>query len=256
MLPIMSGCCSHPRRRRDGLAVQRAALLLGPVWAAARSCLLLFWIAFLIDLPAVVGIGVGLVGNLGGPEQARAERLVRQATARAEQAAQAEAGGADNAAGLKSSAAALQRAADAAAEKAQAAKRQGPLIAAGGLLLLLAGRLLCGVLANRMLQRRFARWRSERNLRHGLSMPLAALAGLFCLFAYGLTAYRFAAAAPPAWLAAAPSNRDWHGRVAAVLDRLMEDLGRAGAGVFGAITGAINLVLDGFALPSPARPGR
>ena len=231
-----------------------AALLLGPVWAAARGCLLLFWIAFLVDLPAVVGIGVGLAGNLGGPEQARAERLVRQATARAEQAAQAEAGGADNAAGLKSSAAALQRAADAAAEKAQAAKRQGPLIAAGGLLLLLAGRLLCGVLANRMLQRRFARWRSERNLRHGLSMPLAALAGLFCLFAYGLTAYRFAAAAPPPWLAAAPSNRDWHGRAAAVLDRLMEDLGRAGTGVFGAITGAINLVLDGFAAALTGTP--
>ena len=109
------------------------AALLGPVWAAARGTMVLFWIAFFLEMLAVVQIGVGVAGNLGTAEQARAERLSKQADARAEQAKAAEAAGADNAAGLKSSAGALQKAAAAALSQAQVAKEKAPLLIGLGL---------------------------------------------------------------------------------------------------------------------------
>jgi glycine betaine/proline transport system permease protein len=224
-----------------------AAALLGPVWAAARGTLVLFWIAFFLELFALVQIGVGLAGNLGAAEQARAERLTKQAEARAEQAKAAQAAGADNAAGLTSSAAALERAANAARVEAEAAKARGPMIAATGLATLLLAKLISGLLANRMLERRFSRWRSTPALHRGLNYPMAFGALVFCLIAYGLSAYRFAVASPAAWLTAAPSNRDWQAALASLLDRAMESVAEAGDSFFSAITGAITFVLDAFA---------
>lgn len=231
-----------------------AAALLGPVWAAARGTLVLFWIAFFLEMLAVVQIGVGAAGNLGTAEQARAERLVKQAQARAEQAKAAETAGDDNAAGLKASAAALRKAADAAGARAEAAKAKGPLLIGMGFLTLLVAKVVTGLLANRMLERRFARWRSAPTLCHGLNYPLMICALAFCAAAYGLSAYRFAAATPAAWLTVAPSNRDWQAALSSALDRLMETIAHFGEGVFNAITGAINLVLDALAYALTGTP--
>jgi glycine betaine/proline transport system permease protein len=230
------------------------AALLGPVWAAARGIVVLFWIAFFLEMLAVVQIGVGVAGNLGTAEQARAERLTKQATAREEQAKAAVAAGADNAAGLKSSAAALQKAADTANSQADAAKGKAPLLIGSGLVTLLLAKLASGFLANRLLERRFARWRSTPTLRHGISYPLSLCALVFCALAYGFSAYRFAGAAPAAWLTVAPSNRDWQAALSSALDGLMEGISHAGEGFFGAITGAISLVLDGLSYALSGMP--
>ena len=231
-----------------------AAALLGPVWAAARGTMVLFWIAFFLEILAVVQIGVGAAGNLGTAEQARAERLSTLAQERAEQAKAAEAAGADNAEGLKSSAAALERAANAARLQAETAKTKGPMLIALGLVTLVFAKLITGFLANRMLERRFARWRSFPSLRRGLDYPLALGALVFCILAYGFSVYRFAGAAPAAWLTVAPSNRDWQAALSSGLDRLMEGISHAGEGFFGAITGAISLVLDGLAYALTGMP--
>jgi glycine betaine/proline transport system permease protein len=231
-----------------------AAALLGPAWAAARGIAVLFWIVFFLEMLAVVQIGIGMAGNLGAAERIRAERLTKQADARAEQAKAAQAAGADNAEGLKSSAAALQRAADAAKLQAQAAGGKAPLLIGAGLVTLLLARLASGFLANRLLERRFARWRSNPALRHGLNYPLALCALVFCIVTYGLSVYRFAWASPAAWLMAAPSNRDWQVGLSSALDGLMEAVSHAGEGFFGAITGGISLVLDGLSYALTGMP--
>ncbi|WP_210242631.1 ABC transporter permease subunit [Mesorhizobium sp. B2-4-17] len=231
-----------------------AAALLGPVWAAARGTMVLFWIAFFLEMLAVVQIGVGAAGNLGGAEMARAERLTKQAEARAEQAKAATAAGADNAEGLKSSAAALEKAASAARQQVETARAKVPLLIGAGLLTLLVAKLITGFLANRMLERRFARWRSQPTLRHGLDFPLATGALVFCLLAYGLSVYRFAVAAPAAWLTVAPSNHDWQAALSSGLDGLMAAISHSGEGVFGVVTGAISLVLDGLAYALTGMP--
>ncbi|CDX36419.1 putative Glycine betaine/proline ABC transporter, permease protein [Mesorhizobium sp. SOD10] len=224
-----------------------AAALLGPVWAAARGLTLLFWLTFFLETLAVVQIGVGAAGNLGAAEQARAERVTKQAQARAEQARAAEAAGADNATGLKSSAAALEKAANNARLQAEAAKAKAPRVIVSGVVTLLLARLIAGFLANRMLERRFARWRSKPTLQRGLNYPLALCALAFCIAAYGLSAYRFAAPTPAVWLTAAPSNREWQAALSSWLDSLMGAISHLGDGFFGGITGAISLVLDGLA---------
>ncbi|TPK19675.1 ABC transporter permease subunit [Mesorhizobium sp. B2-5-9] len=224
-----------------------AAALLGPVWAAARGITLLFWLTFFLETLAVVQIGVGAARNLGVTEQARAERVSKQAQVRAQQAEAAEAAGQDNAAGLKSSAAALEKAADSARMQAEAAKAKAPLVIGSGLVTLLLARLLAGFVANRMLERRFALWRSKSTLQRGLNLPLALCAFTFCIAAYGLSAYRFASSTPAGWLTAAPSNREWQATLSSALDSLMAAVSHLGDGFFGGITAAISLVLDGLA---------
>ncbi|TPM22617.1 ABC transporter permease subunit [Mesorhizobium sp. B2-2-2] len=231
-----------------------AAALLGPVWASARGIAVLFWIVFFLEMLAVVQIGIGIVGNLGAAEQARAERLTKQAEARGQQAKAAQAAGVDNAEGLKSSAAALQRAADAAKLQAEAARSKAPPLIGAGLVTLLLARLAAGFLGNRLLERRFARWRSTPALRHGLNYPLALSALVFCILAYGLSVYRFAWATPAAWIMAAPSNRDWQAGLSSALDGLMEGIAHAGEGFFGAVTGGISLVLDGLSFALTGMP--
>jgi glycine betaine/proline transport system permease protein len=221
-----------------------AAAILGPVWAAARGVAVLFWLAFFLQILAVVQISMGLAGNLGAAEQARAVRLTERADARIAEALSAEKAGAANAAGLRNTAAALDRAAGAARKEAAAARAKGPLVVGSGVFTLLLAGLLAGFLANSMLEKRFARWRSARNLRKGRNYALALAALAFCIAAYGLAAYRFAAAAPAAWLTAAPSNRDWQAGLSSLLDGLMEHVAKLGSGFFGAVTGGISGVLN------------
>ncbi len=231
-----------------------SAALLGTVWTAVRGTMLLFWIVFFLELLAVVQIGVGVSGNLGTAELARADRLERQALDRAQQAEAARLAGADNAEGLASSAAALERAATTARAVADEARAKGPMIAGLGIATLIVARLIAGFLANRMLERRFSRWQSNRSMRHGLNYRLAAATAMFCVAAYALSAYRFGAVAPVAWIATAPSNRDWQAALSIWLDTAMDTVAAVGDGFFGAITGTINLVLDGFAYALTGTP--
>src|SRR5690606_34976144 len=110
--------------------------------------------------------------------------------------------------------------------------------------------------ANPMLQRRFTRWRSDRRLRAGFDMPFAVFAAGFCILAYGLTGWRVAAQSPPAWLVAAPVNRDWQSIVAGMLDRALDTLSKSGDAVFTAITDVINAVLNaaGYGLTTTPWP--
>ncbi|MDB5552952.1 MAG: opuAB [Rhizobium sp.] len=224
-----------------------AAAILGPIWAAARAIAILFWLAFFLETLAVAQLATGFAGNLGGEQRVRAERLDRQVAERRIEAQKAKDAGEASADSMMRSADGLQRAADNARKQAEAAELRGPMLVGSGLATLLIGKLLTGVLANPMLQRRFTRWRSDRRLRSGFQYPMAALAALFCVLAYGLTAWRVAAQSPPDWLIAAPVNRDWQANVAGMLDRALEALSKSGDAVFTAITGLINSVLDGVA---------
>ena len=224
-----------------------AAALLGPVWAAARGIPILFWLAFFLETLAVAQLATGFAGNLGGEQRVRAERLVRQAEERRVEAEKAKAAGESSADSMMRSADGLKKAADNAVRQAEAAEAKGPVLIGAGLLTLAIGKLLVGLLANPLLERRFNRWRSDRRLKHGFRLPAALAAAGFCLAAYGLTAWRVAAQAPPSWLAAAPVNRDWQSSVASLLDRLLDGLSKSGDAVFTAITGVINTALDAAA---------
>jgi glycine betaine/proline transport system permease protein len=244
------------KKRAYAWSFNYAAALFGPVWAAARGVTALFWLIFLLQAVAIVQISVGAAGNQGLAEQARAERLTAQAQARADQARAAEATGSTDTQDLRSAAAALTKAADAARAKADAARASRSSILVSGTGMFLIAGLISGLMANSMLERRFTRWRSRANLRHGRSYLLGSCAFLFCVTSYALSAYRFAAASPGSWLTAAPANRVWQVALSSGLDRLMDGLARVGSGLFGAITGGISMVLDavGYALTGTPWP--
>jgi glycine betaine/proline transport system permease protein len=244
------------QKRAFAWSFNYAAALFGPVWAAARGVTVLFWLIFLLQAVAIVQIGIGAAGNLGQAEQARAERLTALAQARDDQARAAEAAGTSDAQSLRGAAAALMKAADAARAKIGAARATRSSFLVSGTVLLLVTGLIGGLLANTMLERRFARWRSASDLRHGCNYRLGTCAFLFCAAAYALSAYRFAGASPGDWLTAAPSNRAWQVALSSGLDGLMDSLARVGSGVFGAITGAISTILDavGYALTGTPWP--
>jgi glycine betaine/proline transport system permease protein len=236
-------------RSRAGFtwSLNYAAGLLGPVWAAARGIPLLFWLAFFLETFAVAQLAVGFAGNLGGDQRVRAERLVKQVAERRVEAQKAKDAGEASADSMMRSADGLQRAADNARKQAEAAEAKGPMLIGSGLLTLVIAKLLTALLANPLLERRFARWRSNRQMRSGFHAMAAMVTACFCLLAYGLTAWRVAAQAPPGWLLQAPVNRDWQGAVASVLDGALSGLSKSGDAVFTAITGVISAVLDGAA---------
>jgi len=243
-------------RNRRGIvwSFNWAAALGGPVWAAARGVTILFWLVFCLQVFAAVQISVGSAGNLGAPEQARATRLTAMAESRARQAKAAEAAGAANAAGLKNTAAALDRSAAQARNEAARVRAKGPLVLAGGIASLLIGALVSGLLGNLLLEKRFSRWRSRPEIGAGRKLALAVLTGCFCAASYALAAYRFAAASPFEWLAAAPANRNAQAALASMLDGLMSHLSNLGGGFFGAISAAIAGVIDAFGFALAGMP--
>ncbi|MFE0018040.1 ABC transporter permease [Mesorhizobium sp. NPDC059054] len=230
------------------------AALLGPAWAASRNLLVLFWITLLLHMAAVAQISIGASGNLGAAEQSRADRLTQQAGERAKQAQAARDAGAANADGLEKSAKALERAAAKAVATATAARAGGPRVLASGLATLAFSAALGGLLANGMLERRFTRWRSDRTLHNGRNHLLASCATLFCVAVFTLTAYRFATAAPPSWLAAAPSNRDWQAALSSGLDGVMRQVAQSGDGFFSLITRGLSGFLDALAYVLASMP--
>jgi len=223
-----------------------AAALLGPVWAASRRVSLVFWFALLVEIFAVALVAGGLSGDLGGDQRARAERLLKQADQRSAEAQKAKDEGRTDAESMAKSADALRRAAEKARQTADAAGKKGPMLIGTGLLVLLLGRALAGLMANPMLERRFARWRSDRSLPAGLDYRLGTAALVFGLAAYGLTAMRIGPAAP-VWLQSLPVNRDWQTYVAGHLDTALENMSTSGDAVFTAITSMINSVLGAAA---------
>lgn len=233
-----------------------AAALLGPVWLGARSLWAQFWIFWGLEIIAAVQIGLGLWGDLGAADLARAERLRAQAAARLEEANEALAAGASNAESLSASAEAIGAAADRAQQAADAAAALAPRYLAIGIGILVIAKILEGVQANWSLERRFSRWRSDRSIPTGIS-PLGTLAAVaMVLFAYPLTVYRFTVAAPPAWLVNAPADSSWRAAIANGIEAALEWLATNGGGLFAAITGTITAILNGleFALVTAPWP--
>ena len=76
------------------------AMLLGPLWGAARKLWGFFWIFIILEMLAWVQIGRGIWGDLGADSIERYERLLNKAAERRAQAEAALAEGSDNAEGL------------------------------------------------------------------------------------------------------------------------------------------------------------
>ncbi len=226
------------------LSLNLSAVALGPIWAASRSLWAYFWCFAIAELIAIVQVSRGLWADLGADERARAATISRRAAHRSEQAQEAIDAGMENAEELAESARFLERAAEEASAAADAAVAQGPWLVVLGLLLLLAIKFVEGAVSNWAMERRFARWRSDRSLRGGLNRVGAIFAGLFIPIVYAVTAYRFTATEPVSFLVSFPSEKKLYSAAARALDHAFDVLAAVGEGLFDAITLGIRTLLD------------
>ncbi len=221
-----------------------AAALLGPLWLGGRRLWGLFWMFLLAELMAFVQLGRGLWGDLGASHAAHALKLFQDAARRLAQAEQAAAEGAANAEGLAKAAKYTLQNAEKAQGMADAAAALAPMLTATGIILLLVIKGAQGVLANWALERRFMKWRSNRDLGSGITLNGLLGAGVMMLVMYPITLYRFTVSVVPDWLTAFPADKEWHITFVGWLDSSFEWLVIRGDGFFNSITHGIKIMLD------------
>ena len=230
--------------RKGTWTLNRAALLFGPLWAAARGLWGFFWLFAILELFALVQVGRGLWGDLGAPKRAEAERLQAKSDQIAADAEAALSRGESGAAALRESAANLARAAENAFLEAGAAAAGATTLLIVGLVLLVLFRLLEGLRADRVYERQYSRWRSDRRVPSGFSFSRLAAGLALAAIMFPATLYRFTVSQPAEWLRTVPISRTYHTGAANLLDRWFDRAAEAGAGVFDGITAGTEAVLD------------
>lgn len=220
------------------------AAILGPVWLGCRALWGAFWVAFALEMFAVVLVGIGLFGDLGGNAILRADRLALQAAERMTAAEVALKAGDSLGESMKRSAEALAAAAAKARDQAGAERAKAPVLVLSGVLLMAALHGLCGALANALLARRFRKWRGNRDLAHGLPSLRVAFSVLLPAVCFPLAIYRFATPAPPAWLQVFPAATDLRNQISRGIDAGVAELADSLSAMFAGITSAINALLN------------
>ena len=219
-----------------------AAAAMGPLWFAARGLWSWFALFVLAESFAMAQIVRGAFSDLGADEKERVARIMQTLESRREQFA----GGGENTEALARLVESLEggvteaRAAIAAAEESA-----GSLLAAGIVgLLLVKG--LQGVMANWLLERRFARWRSDKTVAFGLSGARAAAATVGYAAIILPTLLRFAAPGEWGHLAIFPAPPKWRAQTSGFLSDSTDALREAGEQVFDSVAFGINALLDGL----------
>ena len=143
-----------------------AAFLLGPIWFGIRGIWKWGLPFLLIEIFALIQIARGLFGNLGADALSRVEQIEGTLAFRREQLASAIEKKADNVAVFERAIASLEQAIKDLNLEAVAAQATGTSIALGGLVLLVFIKLVQGVLANPVLEKRYFNWLSDLSLIH------------------------------------------------------------------------------------------
>ena len=226
------------------LSFNSAAALLGPVWWAARHLWVGFWVFLFFEGIAFVQIFRGLLADLGSDEFARADRLSNMAEIRQNEADEAAAGGADNAEVLLESALALKSASEKAWSQAEQIAAQAPFLIILGIALILAVKVVQGLIANKVLKSRFQKWRADQSLPTGVDQLQILLTGAFYFVVIITCVYRFSAANVPDWLKEIPAEPSWRRSAESVIDNGVQWLTETFAVFFSGVTLTIRQLLD------------
>lgn len=222
-----------------------AAALLGPVWFGARGLWNWFLGVLILETAAYIQIGMGLFGDLGSAQRVRAESIQATLDLRYGQIEAAEsAGNTSTAESLRRAAESLEGAlvdADAAATLADAT---GLWFIGAGLLALTIVKFGVAALSNWTLEKQFGRWRSDKTVASGWSMPRATIAAVMSVATIVLSAVQFAQPTAYAVLGEFPNDGNWRLVVGDWIQEGFDWLRTAGRGVFDSITAGMRGLLD------------
>ena len=222
----------------------KAALLFGPAWCAARGLWNLFWLFTIAEIVALVQIGRGLWGDLGAAKLAEAEQLMQRAQDIRFEGGMAGVIGGETAGSAAEIAMNLEVAAEAATLDAQAAASLWWIYLLVGIVLFGVLRYVMGKYANRIYELQYSAWRVNRKIANGLSTKRLAFALVLLIVIVPLTLYRFTATTPVSWLVGVPVSNIYYTSSANALDSWFDSTAEAGAGVFDGITAAAQTALD------------
>ena len=222
----------------------KAALLFGPAWCAARGLWNLFWLFTIAEIVALVQIGRGLWGDLGAAKLAEAEQLMQRAQDIRFEGGMAGVIGGETASSAAEIAMNLEVAAEAATLDAQAAASLWWIYLLVGIVLFGVLRYVMGKYANRIYELQYSAWRVNRKIASGLSTKRLAFALVLLIVMVPLTLYRFTATTPVSWLVGVPVSNIYYTSSANALDSWFDSTAEAGAGVFDGITAAAQTALD------------
>ena len=222
----------------------KAALLFGPAWCAARGLWNLFWLFTIAEIVALVQIGRGLWGDLGAAKLAEAEQLMQRAQDIRFEGGMAGVIGGETASSAAEIAMNLEVAAEAATLDAQAAASLWWIYLLVGIVLFGVLRYVMGKYANRIYELQYSAWRVNRKIASGLSTKRLAFALVLLIVMVPLTLYRFTATTPVSWLVGVPVSNIYYTSSANALDSWFDSTAEAGAGVFDGITAGAQTALD------------
>lgn len=222
--------------------VNWAALIFGPLWAAARGVWAFFYLFAILELMAWVQIGRGLWGNLGADKLAEAARLQAKSDQLMAEAAQAT----DDIGAqlLLESAGNLSRAAENALVAGEATAASATTYLLVGLLLLGLFKLMAGLWADRVYERQYTQWRVNKRVSSGFDLYRLAGGCTLLLFVFSLTLYRFTVSQPDERIVAVPVPSTYHTHTANLIEDYLDRTAAAGASLFDSIIGGTEAVLD------------
>ena len=231
---------------RSGFAwtFNAAAALFGPVWYGMRG--LWSWALPFVVLEtfAFIQIGRGLFGDLGAEARDRISQIEGTLAFRRQQLDAAIEREAENVAVFERAITSLERAvADLQAEVSRAEASATTVLLVGlGLLALI--KLVEGLLANPLLERRFSEWLSDRSVVAGVSAARTALSALFFVLVVVASTVHFAFPGRLPWLAAFPTDPGIRLGAIEAIETLFDTVKRVGQGLFELISFGIRVVLD------------
>lgn len=236
------------------LSFNFAAALFGPLWAAMRGLWGFFWAFLLLEMIALVQIGRGAWGNLGGDLMERATKQLAQAQMFLDKAKDAREALQDPTR-FETLAANLSRAAAKSQEAAEIIVADAQSITVFGLLLLLGVRLVQGTLANIIYEKQYSRWRIKPDQVESGARTKNILLGLFLIVAIApLTIYKFTVSRSVEALNRFPAKKEVFVETANWLGLQIDTAALGGSGAFDSIVAVVRAVISAMSVALISTP--
>lgn len=199
----------------------------------------------ILETAAYIQIGMGLFGDLRSAQRARADSIQATLDLRYQQIEAAmNTGSQSTVETLRNAAASLEGALVSAQEAATAADATGLWVIGGGLLVLAIIKFGVAALSSWTLEKQFGRWRSDKTVASGWSMPRAAVAAVMFAATVVLSTVQFAHPTAFAVLGELPTDGNWRLIVGDWIQAGFDWLRTSGRGVFNSITAGMRSLLD------------
>lgn len=225
-----------------------SAALLGPIWFGVRSLWTWGLPFLLLEIFAYIQIARGTFGNMAADAMSRIEQIKGTLAFREKQLAAAVEKQADNVDVFERAIVSLQQAIADVEIEAAAAAASAPKIVLSGLIMLAVIKLLEGVLANPVLEKRFFNWLSNRDIVSGLNPVRTAISFGFVFLVTAASVVGFAFPDRFQSLSQYPTTDNIRLTAISWVEKLFDVLTEKGDWVFTIITRGIRWVLDGLEL--------